>query len=302
VHTRIERLLLALCLVIGSQAHAFNLFACEPEWASLTRALYPDATVFSATSHLQDPHHLDPRPSLIARLRQADMAICTGAGLEAGWLPVLQSKAGNPRVQDGQPGMFYAADHVELIDAKPGFITPLSGDIHPGGNPHFHADPRRILSIARALRDRLIEMRPDARDTITARHDRFEQRLLARLQQWERQAASLAGKAVFTQHTSFGYLWTWLGIRPLADLEPRPGMAPTPAHLERLRAVAGRLPVSAIVIAQHHDKRPAQWLAGQSGLRESSIVVLPATVTDIGEDAILDWFDGLISALVEKLG
>ena len=108
--------ILALGLATACQAHAITVFACEPEWASLTRTLLPEATVQTATTHLQDPHHIEARPSLIAQLRRADFAICTGAELEAGWLPMLQDRAGNPKVQSGRPSMFFAAEHVDLID------------------------------------------------------------------------------------------------------------------------------------------------------------------------------------------
>ena len=98
--------LIAVLMVAASQAQAMTVFACEPEWAALTKTLLPEATVRTATTHLQDPHHIEARPSLIAQLRGADFAICTGAELEAGWLPMLQDRAGNPKVQNGRPGMF----------------------------------------------------------------------------------------------------------------------------------------------------------------------------------------------------
>ncbi len=89
---------------------ALNVFACEPEWAELVRVLGgPQVEATSATTALQDPHHIEARPSLIARARRADLVVCTGAGLEAGWLPLLLRSAGNARIQPGQPGYFEAA-------------------------------------------------------------------------------------------------------------------------------------------------------------------------------------------------
>ena len=81
---------------------ALKVFACEPEWAALTQELGGDrVSVFSATTALQDPHYIEARPSLIARVRNADLVVCTGAELEAGWLPLLLRSSGNPRVQPG---------------------------------------------------------------------------------------------------------------------------------------------------------------------------------------------------------
>ncbi len=88
MHTLIKALIAAI-MVASSQAHAVIVFACEPEWAALTKTLLPEATLRIATTHLQDPHHIEARPSLIAQLRSAHFAICTGAELEACWLPML---------------------------------------------------------------------------------------------------------------------------------------------------------------------------------------------------------------------
>src|SRR5690554_6716412 len=93
-------------------AQALTVFACEPEWAALARELAPRATIVAATHAQQDPHQIEARPALIAALRRADIAVCTGASLEVGWLPMLQQRAGNREVAPGTPGMFFAADAV----------------------------------------------------------------------------------------------------------------------------------------------------------------------------------------------
>ncbi|MBM3361672.1 MAG: zinc ABC transporter substrate-binding protein, partial [Betaproteobacteria bacterium] len=261
----------------------------------------PSAQVFSATTHLQDPHHIEARPSLIARLRRADLAVCTGASLEVGWLPMLQARSGNAKVQDGQPGMFYAAQFVKLIGQYEGMITPFSGDVHPEGNPHFHADPRRLLQVADGLRDRLIQLNPAEASSISAQHLQFSKSLSDRIPGWEAKAARLKGKSVLTQHATFGYLWEWLGIRSVGDLEPKPGMPPTPGHLERLRAQMSQSAAQAIVISQHHDKRPAQWLVQQQTTGKTPLIILPATVPEVSSTALVTWLDGLVVTLIQEI-
>ncbi|MGD8583287.1 MAG: zinc ABC transporter substrate-binding protein, partial [Gammaproteobacteria bacterium] len=92
------------CLCSSAQA-ALNVFACEPEWAALAKELGSDRLdIYSATTARQDPHRIEARPSLIAKARKADLMICTGAELEVGWLPLLLRRAGNARIQVGQPG------------------------------------------------------------------------------------------------------------------------------------------------------------------------------------------------------
>ena len=302
MRTRIEllrRAALALTLLLAatgaSATPTLTVFACEPEWAALTRVLMPQARLHVATHAGQDPHHIEARPALIAQLRSADLAVCTGAALESGWLPVLQQRAGNARVRD----IFYAADHVELIDPQPGAIgTPWAGDVHAQGNPHLHTDPHKLLEVAQALAQRLQQEHPAQREAIAERLRGFETQWRARIAHWERQAAPLRGRSVAAQHTTFGYLWRWLGLRQAADLEPHPGMAPTPGHLQRLLEGLRREPPLAVVVAGFHDPRAARWLAGQLG-SSTALLTLPATVAEDADGAALvRWMDELVAALL----
>jgi zinc/manganese transport system substrate-binding protein len=211
---------------------------------------------------------------------------------------MLQAKASNPKIQNGQPGMFYAADHVTLVNPYKGAVTPFSGDVHVLGNPHLHADPRRLLVVARALALRLSAIAPQDKAGIERQLQQFEMALTGKIQAWEQLAKPLRGRSVVTQHANFGYLWLWLGLNPVADLEPKPGVSPTPAHLARTLELSRAAPPMAIVIAQHHDPRPAQWLSGQLGTRQK-MVVLPATVTGDGPDALFAWFDLMVNRLVQ---
>lgn len=295
---------LAVCLaglMLGSvPAHALSVFACEPEWAALVRTLAPDAQVHTATHELQDPHHIEARPSLIAALRRADLAVCTGASLESGWLPMLQQRAGNPRVQDDQPGMFHATDHVALIDQRPPG-GPFDGDVHAEGNPHVHLDPHRVLDVAQALAERLQQIEPQRSADVAQRLRVFESGWKERIARWERRAAGLKGRTVAGQHTTFAYLWGWLGVRQVIDLEPKPGMAPSSGHLNRM-LMQGRAQLpAAVVVATYQDSRPAAWLAGQLG-PQVPLLKLPATVTSSGQAATLEGlFDQLVNQLADAL-
>ena len=139
------RLLIVFVLLLApaSSFAKLQIFACEPEWAALSAALAGDqADIFTATTALQDPHHIEARPSLIARMRNADLVVCSGAELETGWLPLLLRASANPKVQLNQPGYFEAAMQVERLDI-PVQLDRSAGDVHSQGNPHVHLDPHR---------------------------------------------------------------------------------------------------------------------------------------------------------------
>lgn len=287
----------ALLFATAGASQALTVFACEPEWAALVQQLAPQAQVRSATHALQDPHHIEARPSLIAALRRADLAVCTGAGLEAGWLPMLQQRAGNARVQHGAPGMFYAADQVTLIDPRAAG-TPWDGDVHAEGNPHVHLDPARLLTIAQRLAERLQQIDPAQRDTYARQWQAFETGWRARMAQWQQRAAPLRGQRVAAQHSTYAYLWGWLGMVQTADLEPKPGMPPTPGHLQRVLETTRTAPPPAVVVSLYQDPRPAQWLAQQlgGGVR---MLQLPSTVTDdASAPDLAALFDHLIAQLL----
>lgn len=288
----------AACLMLAAGgAEALTVFACGPEWAALVRELAPHAQVRSATHARQDPHHIEARPSLIAALRQADLAVCTGGSLEVGWLPALQQRAGNARVQKGAPGMVYAADHVQLIDPRPAG-TPFEGDVHAEGNPHLQLDPRRLRDVARVLSDRLQAADPQRRDDIRQRFAAWDADWGARIAQWERKAAPLRGMRVAAQHSTFAYLWRWLGIEQAADLEPKPGMPPTPGHLQRILEQTRANPPRAVVVSTYQDPRSAQWLAQQLGA-SVTVLQLPATVGEEPPAATLAaWYDHLLDRLL----
>jgi len=208
-HQWIEKCWLAVLLMLlcSNTVHAqLNVFACEPEWAALTEALGGNAVkVYSATSAQQDPHHIEARPSLIAKVRRADLLVCTGADLEMGWLPLLLRKSGNGDIQPNQPGFFMAADQVSLLEA-PAVLDRSLGDIHAAGNPHIHLDPYRIQRIAIALAATLGTIDPTNHHHYQENLRIFTHEWSQSIAQWEIQTRELQGKRIVVSHNS----WVWL--------------------------------------------------------------------------------------------
>jgi zinc/manganese transport system substrate-binding protein len=290
--------LIAACICLSGPAQAMlKVVACEPEWASLANELGGDRVqVFSATTGLQDPHRIEARPSLIARVRNADLLVCTGMELEAGWLPVLIQQSGNAKVAPGTPGLFEAGRYVTALD-KPARLDRSDGDVHAAGNPHIQLDPRNIALVARALADRLAQLdAPNAR-SYQDRHAAFATRWADAQGRWEQQAAPLRGLAVVAHHKNMGYLWHWLGVREVATLEPKPGLEPSAGHLAALKAQLARQPARLVVRAAYQDPRAAQWLSEQARI---PAVALPFTVG--GNEQAKDLFGLYDSTLALLLG
>lgn len=273
---------------------ALKVFTCEPEWASLIQELGgAHVTVTSATTALQDPHHIEARPSLIAKTRQADLLVCSGAGLEAGWLPQLLRTAGNARVQPGQPGFFETASAVTLLESQTR-ADRADGDVHPEGNPHLHLDARNIARVAEQLVARLQQLDPAQAQDYRTRYQDFARRWQEALQRWEREAASLKGMPVVYHHRSWVYLAHWWGLKEVAVLEPKPGLPPTAAHLTQLLAQLKTQPARAILRSAHEDGRADAWLSERANI---PALVLPYTVGAEGADDLFKLFDVSLARL-----
>jgi zinc/manganese transport system substrate-binding protein len=290
------RLLLLTLLLAANPAHAaLNVLACEPEWASLTQELAGDLVrVTSATTAKQDPHHIEARPSLIARARNADLLVCTGAELEVGWLPLLQRESGNARIQPGRAGYFEAATFVRLLE-KSASADRAQGDVHPGGNPHLQADPRNLLKVANALAQRLAQLDAANAATYAARNQDFQKRMSAAIAGWEKQAAGLRGVPVVVQHKSWSYLADWLGLKVVADLEPKAGIEPSVSSLSSLLERLKTQPARMVLRTAYQSSKPSEWLAERAGI---TAVELPYTVG--GSPAAKDLF-GVFDDTLAKL-
>jgi len=294
------RLLHTLCVLLVMWTPcafgALSILATVPEWGALATEIGGDrVSVYVATTAMQDPHHVEARPSLIARARGADLVVATGAELEAGWLPLVTQQAGNVRIQPGKPGYFEAAARVTLVD-KPVKLDRAGGDVHAAGDPHIQTDPRNIAPVAAGLAARLAELDPANAAFYQERQRVFDERWRTAMSRWEREAAPLRGVAVVAHHKGFTYLERWLGLEEVATLEPVPGVEPTAAHLSRVLATIERRSVKMVIRATYQSDRASQWIAERTNIRA---VALPATVggTPAAKN-LFAFYDDLIERLL----
>jgi len=297
--TRPVKFMLALlaCLTGGAAHAAVNIFACEPEWAALATEIGGDkVSVFSATTGMQDPHRIEARPSLIARMRTADLMVCSGAELEVGWLPVLLQSAGNNKIQPGQTGYVLAAEFVPRLEV-PTRLDRSMGDIHAAGNPHIHLDPRNIARVAPVLAQRLAAIDPANAAYYNARLHDFEMRWQKAIAEWDKRAAPLKGMKVVPYHKDSVYLISWLGMTEVTNIEPKPGVPPSAGALSELLTKLKAEPADAIMRAAHNDPKAPDWLAERTGI---PVVAIPYTVGGTPEAKdLFSLFDDTLNRLLK---
>ena len=286
---------LALGILAWPACAALNVFACEPEWGALAQELGGDkVSVVSATTAKQDPHRIEARPSLIARIRSADLVICSGSELEVGWLPLLLTQSGNDRIQPGSPGFIEASQYVVKLEV-PKVVDRSLGDIHPAGNPHIHLDPRNIAKVGTVVTERLSEIDHANADFYRARSESFGKRWQEAIQRWQQRAAPLKGVAIVVYHKDMSYFINWAGMREAGSLEPKPGIPPTPTHLAELVERMKRAPAKVVVYSAYSDPRAAEFLSQRANIPN---VMLPFTVG--GTPKAKDLF-GLFDDTIDRL-
>ncbi len=298
---RISILFLIVFLPLNAGAE-LRVFTCEPEWLALAEEIGQGRVkATSATHALQDPHYVEARPSLISRVRKADLVVCSGAQLEIGWLPMLLSKANNPGVLPGKDGFLEASSVVTRLGV-PDTVDRAQGDMHPQGNPHIQMNPHNIALVARALGERMALLDPDNAAEYDRGTDEFLERWADAIAGWEKRAHSLAGKRVVCHHKSWLYLEDWLQLEEVATLEPVPGIPPTASHLSSLLNLLGAdgSGADAIIRAPFQSAKASEWLESRAGI---PAVVLPLTVG--GSEAATDLFslfEDILDRLLEVTG
>ena len=271
-----RKIIALTCFLAASlPTHALEVFACEPEWASLVPEIAGDlADVTVATTAFQDPHSLQARPSLIAAVRDAELIVCTGADLEIGWLPLLLRRAGTPDIRPGSPGYFLAADHVRRIEI-PKTIDRSQGDVHPQGNPHIHLHPRNVSRVADALAEKLAAIDPANAAEYRNKLEYFQHRWDESTDLWQERAARLEGLRLASHHRSFSYLADWLDLDIVATLEAKPGIPPSGKQLAVILEQLTPNPPAGVIRTPYENEKPSHWLSDRLDI---PAIMLPFTI------------------------
>lgn len=274
-----SRLFLLMLLAAGPLSAApLKIITTTPDLADLARRVGgARVSVESLARGFQDPHHVEAKPSLVLKLRAADLFIQTGLDLEAGWAPLLLQGARRAVVQPGGAGFLDASVFIEPLEV-PTNVSRAGGDIHPGGNPHYLADPRNAVRVAEGIARKLAERDPAGAPEYKANARAFVGLLNQRLVQWEKQLAPLRGTPFVSYHRNLAYFADWAGLEPAGEIEPKPGIPPSPRHTAELIQRMKADKVGLVLTMPYFEKRAPESLARATGAR---VIVLA-----LGPDAV----------------
>lgn len=301
---RICTLLIMAAVLVGAPGAAvadLNVVATLPDLAAVAKQVGGEhARVTSLSSSHENPHYVDARPNLIVALNRADLLIVNGLELEIGWLPPLQTQARNSKVIVGGNGYMDVSSHVALLEVPTERIDRAMGDIHPGGNPHFTYDPRAVADIAGAVARKMGELDPANAATYRKNGEEFQQALrdyaAAQTERFSKLPAEK--RQVVVYHEAFPYLLDWLRLTRVESIEPKPGVAPSPAHAAKVLQAIKAHHVPVILQQEYYPRNVAKTLADKSGAK--LVVVDGATRFEEGE-SYLDFIKNATEALYAAL-
>ncbi len=294
-----KRALVACALLFGATALAkVKVVASVADLAALARAVGGDQVEVQVLAKAtQDPHFVDPRPSLVVTLSRADLLVLTGMDLEVGWLPSLLTGSRNGKLQKGEPGYLDASTLVTPKELPTQKLDRSMGDIHPGGNPHYLKDPGNGVLVARGLAARLAELDPPHAELFRANAKAFEDRLNARIAEWMKALAPFRGTPVVPYHKSWIYFTEWAGLTEVAFVEPKPGLPPSSGQVAKVLGVIVARKVPLLLQEEWYSSNTTELLASKGN---AALVRVPGMP---GEgQAFEDYFGGVVAEVVKALG
>ncbi|MDB4881783.1 MAG: hypothetical protein JWL95_549 [Gemmatimonadetes bacterium] len=273
----------AVLLCAGALALAPRAAEAQLKVVTSTTDLYDIAKSVGgdkiAASHIgegyQDPHFIEAKPSFVLQLRNADVWAFVGLDLEIGWMPLLLDGARNPKIRQGGSGYVDASTAIRVLDTPQGNVDRSMGDVHPLGNPHYWLDPENGRRIARMFQAKFSQLDPANASIYASNEKGFEARLNAAEQGWAADLAAIRGKPVVAWHTSWRYFAEYNGMNIVAFMEPKPGVPPSPSHLYEVIQTVKRTGAKAIVMEPFYDRKVADLVAKQTGIK---VLVLPPSV------------------------
>lgn len=241
-----------------------------------------------------DPHFIIPRPSLIAKMRNADALIMNGGQLEIGWLPPLINRAGNPKTSPSSATFLNLSHHVELIN-KPSVIDRKEGDIHPDGNPHFHLDPKNTLLLGDTIKKFLISIDKEHSEVYKKNYSDFSKMWNRKMSEWSQKMSNKKGLKVIQFHDNLAYFNKAYGLVNIGTIEPLPGIPPSSKHVIATIKLIKKEDPCCILHDVYHSTKTADFISLKTGVK---VVLMPhdigalENIEDLGS-----LFDHLTSAI-----
>ncbi len=283
-------------LLAPAVAHAkLNVVATTPDLAAIARAVGGDnVDVVSLAKPTEDTHFVDPKPSFVVKLARADVLIEGGAELEIGWLPPLLEGARNAKLV-----RVAIAPGVQLLEV-PVALDRSKGDVHASGNPHFMTDPVNGKIAAQRIAEALAKTDAKNTGTYDGNLTKFNERVDAKMLEWQKLVAPVAGRRVVAYHNTWLYFASRFGLKIDLFLEPKPGIPPTPASLAAVISRMKAEHLRVVIVEPYQNRKTAETVAAETGATVVPVTQYPGGVKGT-EAGYVEMMDYLVNALAKEL-
>ena len=273
-----------------------NIVVTTTDLAAITQEIGGNKVEVSAlVKGNQDPHFISPKPAMILKVNKADLLINIGASLEVGWLPALIHNSHNNKILTGSTGRIDASKKIRLLEVPTTKIDRSMGDVHPEGNPHYWLDPYNGLMLASTIAERLQMLDPENTEYYGSNFEQFRQVLQAKLKSWETRMEPYRNQKIVVYHKQWEYLINWFQLQAIGEVEPKPGIPPSPKHIASLTQQMQSNQVQVILSSSFVSPKATKQIAHKTG---ASLVILPTSVGgEKGVETYIDLFERIVSKL-----
>ena len=290
---------LALLASPVGAADKIQVVATTTDLKALTEAVGGDLVEVDALARgNQNPHDLEVRPSLMVKVRRADVIVMNGLELDQ-WAEVVIQGANNPKVNPGAPGRVDASEGILVLEVPKTRVDRSMGDVHPMGNPHYTADPGMAPAVTANILNGLARVAPQSRATFERNRAAFLARLEQAQARWTEVLAPVKGARVVVDHNLWAYFLTRFGLVQAASVEERPGIPATPAHLAKLIELIKGERIKVIMTVPWGDKKLAERIGQEGGAKV--VLMAPAVGGVKGADSYIETVDYNVKTLAQAL-
>jgi zinc/manganese transport system substrate-binding protein len=284
---------------LGAPAGKLNVVTTTPDLGALAREIGGDRVdVKSLAKSTEDPHFVDAKPSHIVTLNKANVLVDGGAELELGWLPPLLDNSRNARIATGAAGRVTASTGVKMMDV-PATLDRAKGDVHALGNPHFLIDPKNAKIVAANIAQHLTQVDPAGAATYAANLRKFNADVDAKTAEWEKTLAPFKGAKIVTYHNDFVYFAERFGLKVIGTLEPKPGIAPSPAHLAGIIGTMKSNDAHVVLVQPYQNRKTAETVARQTDAAVLDVSQQPGAIRNT--DSYVAMMDNLVNTVAKGL-
>jgi len=290
---------IGLLALAAPAAHAakIRVVTTLTDLADFTRAVGGDKVeVFSLATGIEDTHGVPMKPSFVPQMNRADLLVLMGLGLEHAFLPALIEASKNPRIQIGQPGYVDCSRDITPRDV-PKTTDHYAGDVHPYGNPHIDLDPVLAKTIVQNIYAALAAFAPQYQAEFTRNRDAYLAKLDAKIAEWQKLAQPLKGLKFVSYHEEWPYFAQRFGMEAFGTIELRPGIDPTPRHIEELITSMKAQHVPIVVREPQFPEKVPKLVAQQTGATLVKLPIMPGGVPNT--PTYIDMMDYIIQTLVK---